>query len=198
MRVDLLKVPHHGSERNFEQEFFEQVTADHYVISADGKYGNPDVETLRMLTQARGKDRYTIWFTNKVTRVENFLSKDSKKGRKYSGRLSRTQGCVHRGCLVVPRAAALAAGLPRWRQTQRRRPALLAVGALADTPRTDWRTNWRTGRMAYAKPRAARVLAEGTSADAVHPQQFGEKRRGSLTPVHRETIVCPKVDGSMR
>jgi hypothetical protein len=84
MRVDLLKVPHHGSERNFEQEFFEQVTADHYVISADGKYGNPDVETLRMLTEARGKDRYTIWFTNKVTRVENFLSKDSRKGRKYA------------------------------------------------------------------------------------------------------------------
>ena len=83
MRVDLLKVPHHGSERNVEPAFFEQVTADHYVISADGKYGNPDVDTLRMLTRARGKDRYTIWFTNKVPRVERFLSEDSKKGRNY-------------------------------------------------------------------------------------------------------------------
>jgi beta-lactamase superfamily II metal-dependent hydrolase len=83
LHVDLLKVPHHGSERNVEQEFFEQVTADHYVISADGKHGNPDVGMLKMLTQARGADTYTIWFTNKVQRVANFLSKDAKKDRNY-------------------------------------------------------------------------------------------------------------------
>ena len=28
VHVDLLKVPHHGSDRNVEQGFFEQVTAD--------------------------------------------------------------------------------------------------------------------------------------------------------------------------
>lgn len=83
IHVDLLKVPHHGSERNVEQEFFERVTADHYVISADGKYDNPDTDMLKMLTQARGADSYTIWFTNKVQRVANFFSKDVKKGRKY-------------------------------------------------------------------------------------------------------------------
>lgn len=84
IHVDLLKVPHHGSERNVEQGFFEQVTADHYVISANGKYGNPDIDMLKMLTQARGADSYTIWFTNKVQRVANFLSKDAKKDRNYT------------------------------------------------------------------------------------------------------------------
>jgi beta-lactamase superfamily II metal-dependent hydrolase len=84
IHVDLLKVPHHGSERNVEQEFFEQVTADHYVISADGKYDNPDVDMLKMLTRARGADSYTIWFTNKVRRVANFFSKDAKKDRNYT------------------------------------------------------------------------------------------------------------------
>ena len=83
LHVDLLKVPHHGSERNVEKGFFEQVTADHYVISADGKYDNPDIDMLKMLTQARGADPYTIWFTNKVQRVADFLSKDAKKGRNY-------------------------------------------------------------------------------------------------------------------
>jgi hypothetical protein len=53
------------------------------VISADGKYDNPDTDMLKMLTQARGADRYTIWFTNKVPRVANFFSKDAKKGRNY-------------------------------------------------------------------------------------------------------------------
>ena len=33
-----------------------QVTADHYVISANGKYGNPDPETLEMIAAARGTD----------------------------------------------------------------------------------------------------------------------------------------------
>ena len=62
--VDVLKLPHHGSDRNVATEFFQQVTADHYVISADGKHGNPDEPTLEMLTEARGRDRYTIHLTN--------------------------------------------------------------------------------------------------------------------------------------
>lgn len=84
LQVDLLKVPHHGSARNVEQDFFARVTADHYLFSADGKYSNPDVDTLEMLTAARGKDAYTLWFTNKVARCATFLAKDRKKaGRKY-------------------------------------------------------------------------------------------------------------------
>jgi hypothetical protein len=36
-----------------------------------------------MLTQARGADSYSIWFTNKVRHVANFFSKDAKKDRNY-------------------------------------------------------------------------------------------------------------------
>ena len=36
IRLDLLKMPHHGSSRNTTPEFFQKVTADHYVFSADG------------------------------------------------------------------------------------------------------------------------------------------------------------------
>jgi hypothetical protein len=64
LHLDVLKVPHHGSNRDVEVAFFEQVTADHYVISADGKYGNPDPETLDMIAKARGKDEFTIHLTN--------------------------------------------------------------------------------------------------------------------------------------
>src|SRR5262249_30315172 len=49
LHLDVLKVPHHGSNRDVEVEFFEQVTADHYVISADGKFGNPDPDMLEMI-----------------------------------------------------------------------------------------------------------------------------------------------------
>ncbi len=55
LHVNLLKLPHHGSRRNVSPDFFERITADHYLISADGRYDNPDRETLEILTAARKK-----------------------------------------------------------------------------------------------------------------------------------------------
>jgi beta-lactamase superfamily II metal-dependent hydrolase len=63
-RVDIFKLPHHGSCRNAAVELFQQIVADHYVISANGENGNPDTETLAMIAQARGSDAYTIHMTN--------------------------------------------------------------------------------------------------------------------------------------
>ena len=54
LHLDVLKVPHHGSSRDVEIEFFEQVTAEHYVISANGKYDNPDLDTLKLFSKVRG------------------------------------------------------------------------------------------------------------------------------------------------
>lgn len=73
MRVDVLKLPHHGSIRNVKKELFEQIVADHYVISADGRFDNPDVDTLKALFAARPKGPYTLYFTNRITRVVTFL-----------------------------------------------------------------------------------------------------------------------------
>lgn len=64
IHVDLLKLPHHGSDRNVEDDFFERITADHYVISGDGRHHNPELETYRMLFRARRDERpYTIHAT---------------------------------------------------------------------------------------------------------------------------------------
>ena len=63
VHFDVLKVPHHGSDRNVDTEFFRSVTADHYVISGDGAHGNPEPATLRMLDEARGDASYDVWFT---------------------------------------------------------------------------------------------------------------------------------------
>ena len=45
----LVKLQHHGSIRNVEQDFFERLTADVYLVSADGKHGNPDLAALTLL-----------------------------------------------------------------------------------------------------------------------------------------------------
>jgi hypothetical protein len=60
-----LKLPHHGSDRNVEEEFFRRLPADHYVVSGDGSHGNPELETFRMLLAARRDDggAFTVHLT---------------------------------------------------------------------------------------------------------------------------------------
>lgn len=50
--VNVLKVPHHGSARNTTASFYRTVTADRYVISGNGRYGNPDLPCLLSIVDA--------------------------------------------------------------------------------------------------------------------------------------------------
>jgi hypothetical protein len=79
LHVDLLKVPHHGSSNNVETEFFERITADHYVFSGDGEHGNPERETLEMLLDARGTAPFTLHFTYPVDEVDTGRREDWEK-----------------------------------------------------------------------------------------------------------------------
>ena len=87
--LDVLKMPHHGSRRNMSPEFLSQVTADHYVVSGDGKHGNPAREVLDWIVASRGKnDVYTIHLTYKkgpegLARKVNGFLKTKKPGDKY-------------------------------------------------------------------------------------------------------------------
>ena len=75
LHVDVLKVPHHGSERNVSEQFFETVTADVYVISADGRYDNPSFLTLKWIIENGHKynRKTTILATNKTDNIEKAL-----------------------------------------------------------------------------------------------------------------------------
>ena len=50
--VDVLKVMHHGSDRNATKTFFKRVTADTYVLSANGNPDNPDLATLIWIVES--------------------------------------------------------------------------------------------------------------------------------------------------
>ncbi len=60
LKVNVLKLPHHGSQRNITRKFLQTVTADIYVISANGMNGNPDLNTLRWIVQAAKQDGRSI------------------------------------------------------------------------------------------------------------------------------------------
>ncbi|ABD87352.1 hypothetical protein [Rhodopseudomonas palustris] len=71
LHLEILKVPHHGSDNNMETGFFKRVTADHYVFSGDGEHGNPERNTLQMLLDARGTDDdYTIHLTYPIDDID--------------------------------------------------------------------------------------------------------------------------------
>lgn len=76
IQIDVLKVPHHGSARNLEQDFFQRIIANHYVFSGNGMHGNPDREALEMLWNARGNAAYTVHITYPISEIDVEREKD--------------------------------------------------------------------------------------------------------------------------
>ncbi|MEW8375833.1 MAG: hypothetical protein AB2722_18140 [Candidatus Thiodiazotropha sp.] len=65
-RVDLLSIPHRGSDRNMTVDFFKRVQASGYLFSGDGsKFKNPDIATVAGLIHARGCDTYRMYFVSR-------------------------------------------------------------------------------------------------------------------------------------
>lgn len=75
MHVDVLKLPHHGSDRDITRAFFRKVTANTYVASANGQDGNPDLATLIWLVEAaKAQHRpVEIVVTNRTPSVDKLL-----------------------------------------------------------------------------------------------------------------------------
>lgn len=113
IHVDVLKVQHHGSEHNVSLEFFQRVTADHYIFCANGAHENPDVAGLEALLEARlgggsPPELFKLWFTSSpetagtelrrahMQRVKEFVDHAARSsGRQFHYRFL-TSGASHR------------------------------------------------------------------------------------------------------
>lgn len=83
LKIDVLKVPHHGSDYNASPEFFKKIVADHYVFSCNGKNGNPERQTLQWLVDARkSTDKYNIYLTYTVDEIDKEREAFAKKKHK--------------------------------------------------------------------------------------------------------------------
>lgn len=82
LKVDVLKVPHHGSDNNLESDFFERIIAKHYVFSGNGEHGNPERESLEMLLEARGDDDYEVHLTYPIAEIDVGRKKEWEKHHK--------------------------------------------------------------------------------------------------------------------
>jgi hypothetical protein len=102
IHVDILKVPHHGSARNTSAAFFRAVQASTYVISADGKHGNPEPQTLTWLIETRAStEPFRLVFTYPVAELDATRQ-----------RLQRSPWCPETDSIAVLLAAAQVRGVP--------------------------------------------------------------------------------------
>lgn len=83
--VDVFKVPHHGSDRNLSTKCFEQFPAPYYVISGDGKHGNPERATLEYLVAALAGAPATIELTYAPSAIDRTREREhnEKGGPKF-------------------------------------------------------------------------------------------------------------------
>jgi ribonuclease BN (tRNA processing enzyme) len=86
LHVDILKVPHHGSERNVSVQFFDTITADVYIISANGRDDNPSFSTLKWIIESGKKyhRKVTIVATNKTENIKKAIQVYDSKEFQYS------------------------------------------------------------------------------------------------------------------
>jgi beta-lactamase superfamily II metal-dependent hydrolase len=65
LHVTVLKVQHHGSENNMDDNFAGKVSADHYVFCGNGEHENPDLRVLDIVFRSRKNDdkKFDFWFS---------------------------------------------------------------------------------------------------------------------------------------
>ena len=76
LHVDVLKIPHHGSEYNMTDKLAKRVTANHYVFDGVGSHHNPDTRIVEIVLNSRmGTDSqrspnpevdqpFRVWFSS--------------------------------------------------------------------------------------------------------------------------------------
>ena len=64
--VNVLKVPHHGSENNIDSDFCDAIVARHYVFCGNGEHENPNLDVIEMMCQRRltSPGTFTFWFNS--------------------------------------------------------------------------------------------------------------------------------------
>ncbi|UXE67956.1 MAG: MBL fold metallo-hydrolase [Chryseotalea sp. WA131a] len=102
--VDVLKVQHHGSENNLDEEFCRTVTADHYVFCGNGAHHNPDLNVIKAIIDSRvgknkaitpqAKNNFTLHFNSSsletksankkhMKSIEDLVKKESLNSKKF-------------------------------------------------------------------------------------------------------------------
>ena len=85
LKVDAVKVSHHGSSNNINAEFMELVDADHWLISTNGDVHNlPNANAVEIIIVG-ARTTPTLWFNYRSDFTRNFET-DSRNGTAFKTR----------------------------------------------------------------------------------------------------------------
>ena len=83
LRVDAVKVSHHGSKNNITVEFFELVDAEHWLFSSNGdKHDHPDQEAVEAVIQGAIRTP-TLWFNYRSSFTEKWEMGANEPNARY-------------------------------------------------------------------------------------------------------------------
>ena len=92
LEVDVMKMPHHGSIRNLDDEgdFLGRVTSPNYVFSGNGEHSNPDREAFDLLFKTRPGAEMNLYLTYTMAEIDPERRKIYDKERGKALRKGRT------------------------------------------------------------------------------------------------------------
>lgn len=86
LKVDAVKMSHHGSKNNITPEFIELVDAKNWLVSSNGdKFGHPDKEALQAVIEGSPR-KPTLWFNYRSKFNGCWEAPSKKAGAKYATR----------------------------------------------------------------------------------------------------------------
>ena len=87
LKVDILKIPHHGSYWN-NREIMENIIASNYIISTDGKkYGHPDKSILADII-INNKNNKKLIFNYDIDNIQILKEEEQKNKYNYESIIS--------------------------------------------------------------------------------------------------------------
>jgi len=108
LHLDVVKIQHHGSPNNLDDEFARQITADHYLFCGNGAHGNPSAQVVDYIIDARLArpgtadaalttqtcDPFHLWFTAHPDRISSKARTEHMTGlyKHLKERLDETPG----------------------------------------------------------------------------------------------------------
>lgn len=97
LKVDAVKMSHHGSRNNITPEFIELVDAKHWLVSSNGdKFSHPDKEALQAVIKG-SRRKPTLWFNYRSKFNARWEAASKKAGAKYA---TRYPGVNKKGIVV--------------------------------------------------------------------------------------------------
>ncbi len=83
LKVDALKMAHHGSKNNITPELIELVDAKHYLVSTNGdKFGHPNDEAIEAVIQG-SRRKPTLWFNYRSDHNIAWKARSLKSGARF-------------------------------------------------------------------------------------------------------------------